>query len=984
MNLCFRSQVTGLLIVSFLGLLVLCESSVFSEEPTTPASPTGRRFFWDHEPVPLALSAQGDRATVTLKTDGIDDVRLNVPVIGGVASFTLQPFALAPGEWTAETDGQAFEFRVVSSIERTPFTIAVYQGNVWARSRSRNTSGVPHEERRKLYRDVYGVNLLMLQRVPWVFPLTPELMDAVVESEARFTSLNSIAGTHQPGGGHNDWSHPEVIESIQYKAAQAAQFFRPYGGFVGVHYADEPGLTWGMVDADGKLHPHGELKKDEAVYHGPLAVKIQYEMYEKITGRPAPDWRHPFENLEEWLDFNRWRTTIMGDTFSKVQETVHRVDPDQIAYSQVYEWAAISDGCYPPEQGRGVDVLSAHAYTSRQLGMWYPAHETDAMRSGAWDKPFWMMPTWAMDLMPIDGVRACVYSTLSRKVEGLTWPLDWFLDWPQAEEVSRRILPISAALEKMQKLRDQVGIFSSRDQHLVCFAQEVEDGSRPGRSYSGPLNDIWLSAMALHTPASYVTEEDLFSGAADEHQVLITAGLTYARPETVNALEAFIADGGAVILDADSTVEIEGAHQLTFAFKDWFSRARRSHKLYQNYSDRRRFDEYVMPHLPELREALAPYVQPVAECDNPMFMVTEQGADAGRYIWAVNMAQEDRMDQTGERWHMVDASANFTLPDGDYAAYDVFEQKKVKTRSMKLDLAKGDAALFALLPRSIEQIDLAASQWRRKPALQLSVETRGGEGEAIDAVIPLQVRIIQPDGAVFRELSRATRHGRFSEAFPVGSVTMPGEWTLEVTELLSGLSANTKVLVTPDRRQIAASTRAEVIDPDRIADAFRADSSRPEGEQMLVLYGDGDDDSRTAADDLVDMLHQRDIKASVGEAGDFLIERPSTRHTCHLNPRSAGYPLDINKQTVILGNPDTNPLIDRLINQYLISPRPLGPLAPGEGRALVYWAHGLFGLHNDIVVILADDSEGLTHGVNAIKALVRGEKPATLPVETEQ
>ena len=978
MKSCFRPQVTGLLIVSFIGLLVVSGSIAFSGEATAPASPTGRRFFWDNEPMPLALPAEGNRATVTLETEGVDRVRLKVPVIGDVAFFTLKPFALTPGEWTAKIDDATFDFTVVSSIERTPFTIAVYQGNVWANGPSHN-SGVGPEKRRELYRDVYGINMLMLQRVPGVYRLSPELMDAVIESEARFTSVFSIAGTHQPGGGHNDWSHPEVVESIQYRAAQMAQYFRPYGGFLGVHYADEPGLTWGRADDEGNLYAIDRLEDEETDYLGPLAVPIQHEMYKKITGRPAPDWRNPFDNLEQWLDFTRWRTTIMGDAFRELQRTIHRVDPDQIAYSQVYEWAAISDGCYPPEQGHGVDVLSTHAYTDRQLGMWYPAHETDAMRTGAWDKPLWMLPTWAMDLMPEDGVRACVYSTLARKVEGLTWPLDWFLTWPQAEEVSQRILPISAALAKTQKVRDRVGIFSSRDQHLVYFAEEVDDGRRPGRSYAGRLNDVWLSAMALHMPASYVTEEDLFSGAADEHRVLITAGLTYARPKTVDALEEFIADGGAVIIDADSTVEIDGAHQLSFSFVDWFSRSRRGHELYQDYSDRRRFDEYVRPHLPELREALKPHVQPVAECDNPMFMVTEQGADAGRYIWAVNMAQQDRMEETGERWHLVDSSANLTLPPGDYVAYDVFNQHRLDDRDLELDLAKGDAALFALLPRAVEGVDLAATRWDDKPALQLSLEVHGAEGEAIDAVIPLQVRIIQPDGSVFRDLSRATRHGRFSEDLPVGSITMPGTWTIEVTELLSGRSASAEVLVRRDIRRIASSAEAEVIDPDRIAGAFRPDPSRPGGEEILVLYGD--DDHRAAAEELADVLAQEGLDATADEAGEYLIERPSTRHTVRLNPRSAGYPLDINKQTVILGNPETNPLIDRLTNQYRISPRPLGPLAPGEGRALVFWAHGLFGLYNDIVVILADDSEGLAHGASAVKALARGKEPATFPVE---
>jgi len=947
--------------------LMLCIGMLFcgSVAADTGLLLTGRTVYRDDEAIALRVTG-GNAVTLQFSSTGGRSRTLTVPITNGMAVVTVTPYALSPGEWTLTANGQPTKFTITSSIPNTPFTIGVYQANLVDEIPSFYLAKtVSAAERLRGWRDIYGVNLMMLQGGG--FPVDARTIDLLQLAETEYTTLNTLAGQHQPDGSHNDWSDPETVESILYRAKHLAQYLRPYAGFGGVHYADEPGLTWGIETPDGKMYDMGERKRGEDDYLGPMAVPVQRAQYTQRTGKPAPNWRQPEENLDAWMDFIRWRTTILGNVFAQATQAVKEVDPKLIGYGQIYEWSATAtDGCYPPEEARGVDVLSTHAYTDRQLGMWYPAHETDAMRSGAWDKPLWMMPTWAMGMMPEDGVRACVYSTLAQKVEGLVWPLDWMYTWPQAEEVSKKILPISGMLYQTEKLREGVGILHSREQHIYAFSKDVTDW-HGGKDYVGRLNTAWLMTIAAHYPTSRVVEEEVLAGKVGGYAVLLAPGLTFARPELIKALEQYIAKGGTVVLDGSATVQIAGAKTLPFTFIDWFNSARKGEPEWQDWTDRKRFDTNVAPYLAAFTKALAPHVRPVAQCDNPLFMVTAQGGNKGRYLWVVNMAQEDREAERKEeggyrrpRWFMTPATGTVTLPEGEYVAYDVFAGKLLAERTVKLSLDKGAARCYALLPTAIEAVKVNV-KWH-SPALSVDSGVMG-KADAIDAVVPVQVTLTAPDKTVFRTVYRATQRGNYCERLPLGHAAQPGQWAITVTELLSGKSGSAQFTVAGSTKAFATTAPVDVFDTPQIARAL----GKNKGEVLLLA---GDAAGRANAEKLAAVLKAQGVTVKVDDAVVYLKERAVTRHTCRLL-RGAGLPLAINQQVVLLGNTKTNPLIARVVQQYQLCPRPLGPGYPGKGRALLYWVQGMFGLNNDIVLLCADDADGLAQGVNAIEEIIR-------------
>ena len=935
-------------------------------------STTGRLFFRLDEPIPMRVKAAGSSAEVVLAADGGRERRFACPANGGWAYFTIEPHALSPGEWTVTAGGKRCALTVVPSVEQTPFGIAVYQASLDYTKPPWHAHDMPIEQRIATLRDDYGVNTLLWWYMNgWVPPehppvpdrdprVRPESVDRITRSLARFMQVNVVARMHQPGGPENDWSDEAAIMSCRYTTRLAAQRGRPFGGFIGLHLADEPGLSWGVMHADGHCEPFRGQK--DGIYAGPLAVPPQLAGYTRATGRPAPDTLHPEKDIDNWAAFMRWRTTVLGDVFATLSRDVKAVDPDLISTGQLYAWEAFIDGVYIRTETHGVDLVCTHAYPDRHIGLWYPVHETDCVRTGAWDKPLWQLPVWP-GCAPADGIRAAVYSTLARKVEGLIWSLDSMITWPQAKEVMQKILPISGMLALAEKPRDPVAIFFSREEMIHAIAADQKESTSSGHQYVGRLNSAWLTAMAAHYPAVQVIEEDALTGAIAAHRVVIAPHLTHCPQPVLAALERYVAQGGTLLLDKNSTVQVEGALTLSFAFPDAFEG--------RTMSDRVMFDSLILPHVKALAStfrmiALIPgtsdwHAAPVAECDNPWFLLSLQNADCGRYLWAVNMAQDDRKDAKAPRWNPVPAKAIVTLPTGWGAIYDVFARKRVEAGPMRLSLDAGDAAIFALMPSAIERVAVQRLTFDA-PSLELAASVENAD-MCVDAVIPLEIRITppgvpSPDGSTLRPLYRATRHGRFSERIAIGATPVEGEWRVTITELLSGQSATQSVIVARGDGRLFDAPAVDLFDAQRIAEALR-----PEKGEILVLHGDG---AAGQAEKLAAALKARGRAARADRA-----ER-HTGHTISIDTKIWPLeqpPLAIGRQVVLVGD-RRNALMKLLVDSYLLCPRLIDEAYPGAGRAIVWWANGMFGLENDIVAVYATDAAGMEAGVRTVEEIV--------------
>lgn len=937
-----------------LALVAVVQTHVWAVP--NPLTPTGRNVFVENECIELVVPAAGHVANVVLTEAAGVKRAVDVPVVGGAAHVMLQPLALSPGEWTISAGGVKSSITVVSSIRNTPYTFLNYQGwldeqaEIWG-PMMKGSSVATGDERVRIWRDDFGINVLQLQNGG--VPMGARTMDLILQMGARFTTLNTAAGQHQPGGGMFDWSMPEVQVATRRQVQHAAQVLRRYPGFLGVHYADEPGLTYGTRNPNGSFEPfNGTVPDPKTHYFGPLAVPAQFELYTRTMGQSLPDLFNPRSNLSAWLEYMRFRCRILGNVFAQYTADVHAIDPSLIGYSQIYAWMFLIDGEYPPDNTKGVDVISTHAYIDHALGLWYPVHEADAMRDGDWGKPLWMMPSFEGMIR-----KPTLYASVARKLEGLGWDRATMAGDAQAREVAHRIVPISGMLYQTTKPRDAVAIFYSRDQYLVETARNIKDLTA-GRDYASHLVAAWIMCNALQIPAVRVVEEDLLAGLPVEHKVIIAPQLTYLRPENRKALEKFIAAGGVLVLDKASTVEIPGARKLSFEIVNWWGETVPGDPDYEGLTQGQIFSKHVIPVLPELKRLLQGKVSPLVETDTPWLLASRQVAGKGDYVWLVNMKHTTTTEYQP-------LSASVRLPDAP-AIYDVFKQGLISSPSIHLDLSGGDAALYALMPDKVAGVTLALQALPGR--IKLTATVMGASKVMVDAVIPLELELRDPAGTLIKRFYRATQHGQYVEELPLGNAPAKGDYGVQVTELLGHAGAAAKVKPLESLERFARSDIADVDDVARIT----ATVASLAGKKMLVLYGETG--QRPVAERVAAVLGSKRIKAVVDRAAPHDTLRKGWINSLFYTAGIYTDAAEIGEPAVLIGSKANNPLTKRVVEALLV-PRPLSDKVPGEGRGMVYWARSILGLNKDLILLYANDAEGLDRAVKAFETTLQNGVP---------
>lgn len=125
-------------------------------------------------------------------------------------------------------------------------------------------------------------------------------------------------------GGHQmdlrlecDWSDPYVTRGGTRRVVRRAMFDRTRPNVPGVHFYDEPGLTWHKHPETGEFGPHG--------------VPAQVRSYEAAYGREPPQYHKLDPNkpadVAAWRHLARWKLGLMDAAWKEAQFGVSQVRP---------------------------------------------------------------------------------------------------------------------------------------------------------------------------------------------------------------------------------------------------------------------------------------------------------------------------------------------------------------------------------------------------------------------------------------------------------------------------------------------------------------------------------------------------------------------------------------------------------------------------------------------------------------------------------
>ena len=816
-------------------------------------------------------------------------------------------------------------------------------------------------------------------------------------------------------GGHQmdlrqecDWSDPYVIRGGARRAVRRAFIDRTRPNVRGVHFYDEPGLTWVNDPQSGEPTPH--------------AVPWQLRQYAAAFGRPMLDWKsvdpgNP-EQSARWGEWARWKLGFLDAAWQDAQFGVSQVEPGYVCLTQSqYGYSAFCDGYYF-NVARSLPITSGHGgYHDFGPGYFNPVLFLEMARARDFAKPNWYLPTW-FGSTTADQFRLEQYLCFQCGLQGLISPPE--IDPGNTPEKSLAAQGLVESNHLLQRLgpifntlaltRPPVALLFSLSQYIhaqtldrkVCYAHDT----RHGRNV--PL--VYLAGKLDQRQFMPLLDEEVRDGTlAALHKAIILTSLDYLDTDVIAGLEQFARQGGLVLLTADSTVQVSGAVKLEVA-PEWPDAARIAElkqsgqaeaanklmQMRQALAAARRLAEAIGPHLEKAG------IHPPLASTEPGIVVTRQAAGDVEYLFAVNAAHDPKGDAM---LGMKAIRTTLTLPNDGRPIYDAvgggradgFHEQGARL-SAELPFGPGQMRVLARTTRPIGGVAVGGPALRRDYTLAQSplsldfgaavLDDRGG---LLSGSIPLQIVVTDPLGATRYDLYRASQDGLLRLSLPLAVNDPPGDWKITVTELLDNRAgaAGFDLPATSACSAMAGAVRRAIYWP-----ADRAPIFRFFREHQQVTLVKGRSQFNTAATERLErILKPWNITCAVVSEAEAAKPRSLSEDEARtwigldfagrgaIGPGSSNAPVQVGcavrGPVILLGAPSDNALTRLVADQHFLPFRAEADTMPGPGRGCIAWQREALGVNQESITLIAFDAAGMDEAVGTLDELLAGLEPLT-------
>jgi hypothetical protein len=966
--------------------------------------PLGRTAYQTNEWIDVSVVRQATQALsagdLTIRARGEDGSRLTftfpVPAValeGGTARRTehlhLDGRLLRPGHYTIEAaaDGATAkaELDVFSHVRRTSFKLVSW-------GRAAGAQQLVEGE------DNLGFNL---------FYGNPGGDDApnFIRAGVDFMSNCTMGGAHQMDLRLEcDWSDPYVARGGTRRVVRRAFIDRTKPNVLGVHFYDEPGLTWHKHPKTGEYTPHGVPAQVRAYREAFGGEPIPY--YDVKPDRP--------EDVARWRHWALWKLGFMDATWKEASFGVSYVRPDYLSATQSqYGWSAFTDGYYF-NVARSLPVVSGHGgYDDFGLGTFNPSYFLEMARARDFSKPCWYLPTWYGNT-PSDRFRLEQYLSVMTNVQGLMTPpdIDPFdpATKPAAEgvvESNHLMARLGTIFTTMPVTRPPVAMLYSMSDNIRHQERDMQMNYAHANKQGLHLPFTYLAGKLLHQQFLAVVEEDVLDGTlAANHKAVVLTSLDYLDPKVVAALESFAAHGGLVLLTGDCTVQIKGA--VNVGSVGDLPDAEVVRKLQKEGKNQEAAKYQTVGKLIEgatpLAKALGAQldragIKPIIDCDQPAVVATRQAAGDVEYVFVVNATYDPVV---GGANAIRAAVARVGLPADGRPVYDAVRGGPVDGLEKHGDhltgsfrFGPGEMKVFARTARPIGKVQALTPAVRRdytsatQPlAVEVGAALLDRQGRVLAGSVPLRVRVFDPLGGVRYDLYRATKDGTFKLALPLAANDPLGEWQVVIRELLNDTEDTLPFTYTAASQcgALAGATERAVSfgnDRDNIFRFFRVHHD------VKIVPGSSPYNQAAAAR-LTEALRPWGVRCQVVKAADVNHPRtvsaeeaptlvglePGKAKPGKDNPLTlAGF--DVEGPVVLLGSPQDNPLIAFVQQQRFLPYQPEPVNFPGRGRAMLAWQRDAIGAGQESVTLIAYDADGISEAVGTLSEAASGLEPLT-------
>ena len=953
--------------------------------------PLQRTVYQTNERIDFTVRRQAEPGTLDVALESADGGRMAfaLPATRGTEHFHVNAALLRPGTYAVVvTDGAATartEIEVFSHLRRSNYRLIN-----WG-------SAQKPEELLEQGEAGFGYNLYygQLFRGKAGGPAHAALMRAGVDA----VSVCTMSGAHQMDiRSECDWSDPYVTRGGTQRVAQQALIDRSFGNVPGVHFYDEPGLTWWKNPETGVMGPHD--------------VPQQVRAFEATFDRKPPQsWKldpNKPADVAAWKEWAVWKLGFMDAAWKEAQFGVSYVRPDFLSLNQSqYGWTAFTDGYYF-NVVRSLPIISGHGgYDDYGLGYFNPSYTLEMARGRDMARDCWYLPTWYGNTTD-DDYRLEQNLSFQTGIEGMMSP-------PPLEparnasarkaivECNRLMGRLGTIFTTMPVTRPPVAMLYSLSDVIAAQAADRSLNYAHAMPQGERLPFTYLAGKLIQRQFLPIVDEDVVDGTlATHHKAVILTAIRHLDPAVTAALEDFAARGGLVLLTGDCTVTIKGSVNLGVKprLPDEESAAYKALVAAKKWPDLTPF-QTVAKHVQAaepLAKAIAAQldkagIPPLFECDSAGISATRQSEGDIEYLFAVN-ATADPAATT--RNASKPTAATIALPSEGKAIYDALKGGPAKAKD-RYEFGKGEMRVFALTARPIGAVRVATPVVTRDLTQQSPITLRvaatvlDDKGGLLCGSVPLRIQVLDPKGTARYDLHRATKLGVLSLELPLAANDPAGDWSVIVTELLDNKEGAASFAYRPASTcgATAGLTRRGIMLGGEQANLFRFARVN---HAVTIVKGTADFHG-PAADRLKKILEPWGVACTIVAAADVSKPRTLTEEEAKTwvgltyTGSGATKPGDGNPLTVagfavagpaiLLGSPEDNPLIKFLAEQSVLPYQPKAGEFPGAGRGSVAWQRDMLGKGQESVAVIAHDAEGLSEAVGSFYEAVAGMDPLT-------
>jgi len=695
--------------------------------------------------------------------------------------------------------------------------------------------------------------------------------------------------------------------------------------------------------------------------------------FEKQAGKPVPRTTDDPDLFRKWMIYKQ---TELANFFDYIGRRAGRIMPGvEINTQQGNTNFYTAGGGYPPINNGPLTLSTAH---------WYPdlhgsltsvlGHEF--VRMAPRRIPYWPL-VWTTssqwDWVTGEEARHAIYLAASRQTEGVGhFSGGAAPNTPRfAEIIGGEVHPNLTRngdflLQLRRDTQAEVAVFYSfEEQHRDCASTDLGPGARARRH----VETVALALFSLvrnHFQAGLAGEEDILAGKLEGRPALLIVGITRMRPEVKKRIEAYAAAGGRVFIDAETTVEIEGAGKIDCRFDALW---RREGVESTWPGDDKLYNEKT---LDATRKALADAVPRPAVALSPLTITTRLKGGQGQYVWAVNdnVAMGNAAPE-GKGFKALPHKDTIALPPAP-AIYEVFSGRRMNGPVVDLDLPPGDARLFACLPAAPARVNVSAQlkEVAGRAALAWEAQIADADNKPIPAVIPIQVSVFDPNNKELATLYRSTlADGPASGAYVLPASTPPGTWSVRVTSLLGGTSAAASL---EDAKPTPAAAFIAELGEVAAADATAIRKTVAGADAFYVVIGNMAyaQQAEEIATDLLEMGKKADVRLA-NELRHKELDRMFADGTFRKWTPDIGGPLTaVDRPCIAIGKPTDNPFIADVMLKSEILDQLVTPDYPGPGKGLVLHAWSAFSYVHNTIIVTGSDTTGIAKATERFAEII--------------